>query len=560
MNQELQNDIIPILYPDHVGKTNEISPSLLKRLDIESERQVLNPENEIEMIMLSFMVKDEKYIKTLLESGVDSKWFFNKELKAFFQKVMYFYNTHKILFSKKLFLEQIEAKYIIKKIENPIISQYEQFYDDLLSYDFTDDDFVIKLKEWREYVVQQRIKKAFKDYSDKINSGETVIGGYESLSKEIISLGSTLTSDKTYRIASLGKDAKKVFEDFYNRKENPELFCGYTTGFDALDERFSGIEKGKMTVIMGMSSSGKTTLARNITRHIQKKHNARICVISCEESNLDYMAKIVCAELNISLKTGKGGSLNDKQLEDILEIAEKFAEEDRINGSCYEIIEVDARKYTIEELESIIESEYGKQYFDVVLLDHLSLVKASANKSDSEHIELGDVAKFFRNMAKRHNFAGILIAQANRNSAKFVRGKREVDMYLENIEGSNKPGQDTDKAIAVRLRSDDPTIAVVRVVKDREGERDYDIELANSLHYCKFENLSVRHDYMGEITQEIYDSHQITIDDEGRPVNSRTGELVNIPMKEHKPALSHLEEEVPSVLKGLAENNGLFKF
>ena len=557
MFEQLKKEVIPISIP---GQVNEVPKEIAERFNIESERQVLEPESEIEMIMLSFLIKDIKYVKTIVEYGVDSKWFFNKELRTFFQKIMYFYNSHRVLLSKKLFLEQVEARHIIKKIENPMLFQYEQFYDDLLSYDFTEYDFKIKFDEWREYVIKQRIRKAFQNYSSNINSGETIINGYETLKKEISNLESTFEEGSNIRRASLGKDSSKVFEDFYNRKVNPELFCGYTTGFDALDERFSGIEKGKMVVIMGMSSSGKTTLARNITRHIQKKHNARICVISCEESKLDYMSKIVCAELNINHKNAKDGLLNEEQLHDILNKSKELEEEEKVNGSCYEILEVDAKKKTIHELESFMESEFGKQYFDVVLLDHLSLVKASNKSSDKEYIELGDVAKFFRDMAKRHNFAGILLAQANRNSAKFVRGKREVDIYLENIEGSNKVGQDTDKAIAVRLRADDHTIAILRVVKDRDGERDYDIEISANLQFCKFENLSIRNDYIGEITQEIYDSHQITMDDEGRPIDSRTGELVNIPIKEHKNINTHTEEEIPSILGGMENNNGLFSF
>lgn len=515
-----------------------------------NDYQMSTIDNENELIMLSFMIKDLSAVKYCLDNNVDGTWFFNDDTRAFFHRVVQFYKEHHSLFTKKYFMEKIEAHFKLKNIKDPIIAQYEQFYDTLLSYEFEPEDFQIKFSEWRDYVVDQKILQSFKNFAEYKRLGKPVASSYEKLMRDINGVGKLYEDNHgTYRKASLTKDAKMVWEDFYNRKINPDIYCGYTTGYDALDERFSGIEKGKMTIIMGLSSSGKTSLARCITRHIQKKYGAKICVISCEESRLEYMKKIVCAELKLPLSMGNKGRLNQEQLDDVLRKTEEIMQEDE-NGGCYEIIEVDARKYTIDELEAIIEEEYGAGYFDVVLLDHLSLIRAASKSGQDEHIELGDVAKFFRDMARRYNFAGILIAQANRSSIRFVRQKREVDMFLENIEGSNKPGQDTDKALAIRLRSDDPTIAVIKVVKDREGERDYEIELYARLDQCRFENMSVNESFMGEITQAAYDSHQLVLEDGGFK-DQRSGKKIDIPIKNSENVITHKEEPITSVLGGI---------
>ncbi len=455
---------------------------------------------EYEKLVLSYLIKDIEIIKYVLERGIQASWFLNDDLRALFVKIIETYNKHNSILTKKHYLDLIKVKLgEIGKTDFDIF-QYEEFYDELYSIEYDFEYFKVKFNEWRLKIIERESINIIKNFIQLKSAGTPIDKIISKISNDFLDLkGSLEEQDKRYRKFSLKTDIHKALQDFVKRHENREMFCGYETGFRDLDAKFSGIEKGKLHIIMGLSSSGKTTLARCIVRNIQKKYNAKVCVISCEESGIDFLKKIICAELRIPYTMANKGLLSKEEIDlmhkKINDIIKSFETE-----GCIEIIEIDARKYTIQEIELIINREYGEGYFDVVVLDHLSLVKAYNNKNIKEehHIELGDIAKFFRDMAKRYNFAAILIAQANRSSIKQLKQKREVDIYLENIEGSNKPGQDSDKAIAIKIKSDDPSIAILKVVKDRDGERDYEVRLKASLEYCLLEDMPQEDEVMSQ--------------------------------------------------------------
>lgn len=480
-----------------VSKENENSIDLVLEelknqtdsfIDVKKEKNNLeiNEELNVEYIMISFLLKDEKYISFFQDNQVNQFWFKNEDLRAFYLKILSFYKKNNKILNKKYFIDLIR----IRNISN--IEEYELFYDSIYNLDYTDYDFDICFSKWKREILKKQIFDNFKEFYENTKDEEELELSYNKLYKNILEVKTIFEkdTDKNYKLASLKEDAKLVLEDFYNRKHNPELYSGYDTGFEDLDERFSGIQKGKMTIIFGLSSTGKTSFARNITRNIQKKYGAKICVISCEESRVDYLKKIVCAECDINYRSANKGFISSEDFEKASNKIKDISEE---KNGCYSIIEVDAKKYTLEEIEVIIEKEFGKGYFDVVLLDHLSLIKPNKNnnfnKNQQNHIDLGDISKKFRDMAKKHNFAGILIAQGKRASiVRDSKNKKTVNMDLENIEGSNQPGQDADSALGIFLNKDNPGVAEITIAKDREGEKEYTISLSSRLDVCRFDN------------------------------------------------------------------------
>jgi len=522
--------------------------------------QISVVENELELVILSFLIKDKKYIRYTLDRGVDPNWFLNEDCQLFFRRVVECFEKHDAVITKAQFIERIITSFRLQGINNPLIAPYEEFYDNLLSYEYQEDDFPVKFEQWQHTVAGYSILEAYRKYNEDIK-GADIKDAYTSLLHKLHRIEEVYAEEESYKMSDLEDDGVDlIFDDAVRRKENPDMYTGYKTGYGIIDKKFNGFEKKKMSIIMGMSSSGKTSFARCVARKIQLQYKAKILVISCEESREDFMRKIASAECGISHNAWINGELKDVDIAKIDEWRNrlKSRKKDGGDGSYFRVIEVQAGKFTVSQIEAKLEKHYKNDPPDIIIWDHLGLIKPPNVRRDNRSTDLGDIAKEIRDLAKRWDHAAILLAQANRNSVRWVRNKKETELGLENLEGSNQPGQDADAVITIKINPDDSNSVTIGLVKQRNGSKDWRVDLIFLGDLCKFEDPqnTVGFAPIGGIADEAANM-------QGSPVRQNNGDTIMVPWNAGRGAARiGGEAEVPvlaadreGIYSDIAQNN-----
>jgi len=168
------------------------------------------------------------------------------------------------------------------------------------------------------------------------------------------------------------------------------------TGFKGFDEKFMGFMKGQLCTIGGYSGIGKSTLVFNL-----EMDNATMSArILSSISGLPFGLTINLANKTTQQKIEQSG-LRDKLNKSISEL-------DRIQLSLID------DKYRLNDIILIIRNQ-AKQGLEFVLIDYLQLIKTDT-KNQQRHLEVGEITRELKLLAKELRITIIVLAQLGRAS------------------------------------------------------------------------------------------------------------------------------------------------
>ena len=125
-------------------------------------------QNELEMVVVSYFVKDKKYVAKILERGVNEDWFLSEDLKIFFKIAKECWTKYKSTFTKKQFMARIAKK----GIHESVVEHYKDFYEELFGDKYNtyqEDDLLSVLDQFEEAVNVHRALEASKTLSSKLD-------------------------------------------------------------------------------------------------------------------------------------------------------------------------------------------------------------------------------------------------------------------------------------------------------------------------------------------------------------------------------------------------------
>ncbi len=249
-------------------------------------------------------------------------------------------------------------------------------------------DALMKKKYMREAILgaEQIVKAAQEDNEDVIQAIAsqmvTKSGGRDSSMRTPLEIGASLK--------------KRI------RKGNLSV----PWGIESFDEATRGSERGTLTVLAGRPSMGKSSLAFQANEYQALRLDQKVGVWAIEMSAEQMFARRTCYRIGRSWMDVRAGLLSD-------------AEQDELDGYVDEYsASLEGQMWVNDSTETtvaqIVRTQL-QQNFDVLMIDHLGLLKDPQHGRERHDQYLGRLTETLHNLAKNTNAVIILLAQLNRS-------------------------------------------------------------------------------------------------------------------------------------------------
>jgi replicative DNA helicase len=221
-------------------------------------------------------------------------------------------------------------------------------------------------------------------------------------------------SDEHTRPVSLGDAALSSIERMQDAINNPG-HIGLTSGLHSIDDKTGGFQRGELIVVAGRPGMGKSALATAIAKS-QAETGHNVLMFSLEMSKQDIADRAIADTVwsvhsPIKYQDIRLGKVVPERRQELTDAARAFRElplEIELQGGLT-ISQIAARaRKKKQNLE-----RQGKT-LDVVVVDHLHLIKPSNRYQGNPTQEVTEISNGLKALAKELNVAVIAMAQLNR--------------------------------------------------------------------------------------------------------------------------------------------------
>lgn len=256
--------------------------------------------------------------------------------------------------------------------------------------------------------------------------------------------------------------SKRMLKDFKARKRGQAE--GIPTGFKRLDYVTGGLQRGRLTVIIGRPGLGKSWLDLTFTASAVM-YGAKTLLFPLEMSLEDTAYRLYTifsqkmygpskAMKNLDLSSGRVSTAKFRKYIDALQ--------ERFDGKLL-VSDIGSMSdpYTNERIDAEMEIHQP----DFTWIDYITLMKSPVGRDGAEdHTTIKSLSNGVMHSLVRHNSAGGFSAQVNREALKV----RSFLPRVEHIAYGDAIGQDAHHVISINRRND-TNYLYYAMVKNRHG-------------------------------------------------------------------------------------------
>lgn len=269
------------------------------------------------------------------------------------------------------------------------------------------------------------------------------------------------------------------------------MMTGIMTGFTELDTITQGLQLGSLNIIAARPAVGKTSFAMNIVTNVAMNPNIHkpVLVFSLEMPMEQLILRMLSAFGRISVNKIKSGELQPNQWVDMVRKVKLLAEFK--NGKEIDKLYIDDSG-DITPLELRAKARKVAMDHDglsMIMIDYVQLMR-SQTKAANRTLEIGDISRSLKLLAKELNVPIIALAQLNRE----VDNRKDHRPLNSDLRESGSLEQDADLILFLHREavygqapggSDNSHQAQLIIGKNRNGATD-DIELYFMGEYTSF--------------------------------------------------------------------------
>lgn len=304
------------------------------------------------------------------------------------------------------------------------------------------------VSHYGKIVAEKYIKRKLIEASEKISTigfdeGEDVERSIDMAEKEIFEISSSLSSSEFADIADVSKEA---FERLLALQDGSSAIRGIPTGFNSLNQKLSGFQRGDLVILAARPSVGKTALALDMARKVSINDGMSVAVFSLEMSKGQLTDRMLAAEAGVDAWKMRTGNLDDKVDMDPLR--------DAIGRLSEAKIYIDDNSYNnILRMKSACRKLKRKNGLDLIIVDYLQLMAPlSSGKNVSVVQEVTEISRGLKQLAKELDVPVIALSQLSRNIEH--RGDN-AQPRLADLRDSGSIEQDADVVIFIHRDKSD---------------------------------------------------------------------------------------------------------
>lgn len=237
---------------------------------------------------------------------------------------------------------------------------------------------------------------------------------------------------------------------------------GLSTLYYELDKRIYGLNRSDLIILAARPGMGKTSFAMNIATNVGKKYNdTAIAVFSLEMSKEQIVSRMISSEASLTSEAMKTGKFEDQKWKDIGRAAEVLS---RLN-----IYIDDTPGITVAAIKSKLRR---MKNLGLVIIDYLQLMSSNKNFNGNRVVEISDITRNLKIMAKELNVPIITLSQLARGPEQ----RPDKRPMLSDLRESGSIEQDADIVMFLYRNSyydkTDPNVNSCEciVAKNRHGE------------------------------------------------------------------------------------------
>ncbi|OHR73979.1 hypothetical protein HMPREF3291_05180 [Bacillus sp. HMSC76G11] len=340
-------------------------------------------------------------------------------------------------------------------------------------------------KNYEKFVLEEYKIRKTKELALKINDIHSP-RDIKELQKVIADVNELLEQGEEKEF-NLSEVLVEIHEDVETVKKG---INGVATGFTELDSLLDGLSEEELIIIAARPSVGKTAFALGIAENVCK-NDEFIDFFSLEMSSKSLLGRMMASI----------GNINTMKLKDALA---RFDEQDWkkytiaqgiLSGFKHNLNICDKSKVTVQEIRSRTKQSIRKHpdKRHVVIIDYLTLIQGSGRKE--RHLEVGEISRNLKRMARDLKVPVILLAQLNRG----VEQRQDKRPMLSDLRDSGEIEQDADKILFLHRddyydkETENKNIIEIIAAKNRNGSLGV-VSLAFIKEYQQFLNLERRYD------------------------------------------------------------------
>lgn len=280
-------------------------------------------------------------------------------------------------------------------------------------------------------------------------------------------------------------------------------------GVDSMDAATMGAERGTMTVLAGRPSMGKSSLAFQCNEHQALEQRLRVGVWAVEMSAEQMFARRNCYKVGATWQEVRSGLISPADKASLKKYNHEYAE--ALKGHMW--INDSTETTTMDIVRTQL-----REGFDVLMIDHLGLLKDPRIKGERHDQYLGRLTETLHSLAKNTNSVVILLAQLNRG----VEQRTDKRPTMSDLRDSGQIEQNADNVALIYgewyYNVDADNVTEVNFGKFRDG-------VIHSRAYVRFDKTKQHFDSLEQREIDAISTAEMQAAKEGNPLDGLQEEI-----------------------------------
>ncbi len=362
---------------------------------------VLPQSIEAEQALLGTIIVYPSAMSTCFENGLVSDDFFARGNQQIYQCLLDLYNDEKPtdfnslltrLNDQQLLTSVGGVDYLSQLTDAVVAGQSAKHYIDLVQ----EKSLLRKLIAAAQSIIQESFANSYES--------DEVLDKAEKLILDITH------SRKTDYFMSIREVVDGVITNINLLKNRKGDATGVKSGFQQLDRKTLGFQSGDLIILAARPAVGKTAFALNLATNAAEISNRPVAVFSLEMPANSLVQRILATRSLVDGSKLRSGFLNSEEMirlaetADILKKLPIFIDD----SSMIKVSEIFAKCRKLKH-----DNDVG-----LIIIDYLQLIKGSKNKVESRQVEVAEISRSLKSLARELNVPVIALSQLSRLTEK----------------------------------------------------------------------------------------------------------------------------------------------